>query len=158
MKNILSSYKYFREIGGSTSTTRQDLCKVANDFNKHIMDLVLEGNEVKLPERLGVISVRGKKIETKFDEELGRISNQSIDFGETNKMWKKHPELKEKKQVVYHLNEHTNGVRYKYFWSRDRVLVENKMFYTMIFTRANKRRVSALIQGGKEYYIEPKKY
>ena len=158
MKSALSSYKYYREKGGTTKVKRTEFCKVAKDFNKHMMDLVFEGNEVKIPERLGVISVRGKKIETKFDEDLGRISNQCIDFGETNKMWARNPELKEKKQMVYHLNEHSNGVRYRYFWSRDRVLVENKMFYTMVFTRANKRKLSRLIKSGIEYYIEPKKY
>jgi len=158
MKNILSSYKTFREHGGSATTTRKDFCKVANEFNKHIMEFVFDGHEVKLPERLGVISVKGKKIKTEFDKELGRISNQAIDFGETNKMWATCPECKERKQMVYHLNEHSDGVRYRYFWSRDRVLVENKLFYTMVFTRTNKRNLSHLIKGGTEFYIEPKKY
>ena len=158
MKNILSAYKTFREHGGSATVSRKDFCRVSNDFNKHLIGLVFEGHEVKLPERLGVISVKGKKIKTKFDEELGRISNQAIDYGETNKLWAKCPECKERKQMVYHLNEHTNGVRYKFFWSRDRVLVENKLFYTMVFTRNNKRTISSLIKGGKEFYIEPDKY
>ena len=158
MKNVLNSYKNFRESGGSVTTTRKDFCKITNEFNKHIIGLVFEGHEVKLPERLGVISVKGKKIKTEFDEELGRISNQAIDFGETNKMWAKNPELKEKKQMVYHLNEHSDGVRYRFFWSRDRVLVENKLFYTMVFTRTNKRNLSQLIKKGKELYIEPTKY
>lgn len=158
MKNMLSSYKQYREAGGTTQVRRVEFCRVASAFNMHMRDLILEGHEVKIPERLGTITVRGRKIETEFDEELGRISNQCIDFGETNKMWAKYPELKQKKQMVYHLNEHTNGVRYRYFWSRDRVLVENKLFYTMVLTRANKRKLSALIKGGKEYYIEPIKY
>jgi hypothetical protein len=158
MKNILSSYKQYREAGGTTEVKRVEFCRVANDFNKHMIGLVFEGNEVKVPERLGTIIVKGKKVETEFDEELGRISNQSIDFGETNKLWAKCPDCEERKQMVYHLNEHTNGVRYRYFWSRDRVLVENKMFYTMRFTRANKRGLSKLIKSGTEFYIEPKKY
>jgi hypothetical protein len=155
MNNILSSYKDYRKSGGTTEVTRGEYCKVVNDFNKHIMDFVFNGHEVRLPERLGTISVKGKKVITEFDEETGEISNQSIDFGETNKLWARCPECKDRRQKVYHLNEHTNGVRYRFFWSKDRVLVENKLFYTMIFTRTNKRDLSHLIQQGKEYYIEP---
>jgi hypothetical protein len=158
MKNIMNGYKNYRKSGGTTDIDRLEFCKVTNDFNKHLMSLVMGGDEVKLPERMGSIKIVGKKIETEFDEELGRITNQQIDFGESNKLWARCPECKENKQMVYHLNEHTNGVRYKIFWSRDRMMVENKTFYTMIFTRSNKRAVSQLIQQGKEYYIEPTKY
>jgi phage FluMu protein Com len=158
MKNILDSYKNFRKSGGEVIVTRKDFCKIVNEFNKHIMEFVLKGDEVKLPEKIGTISVKGKKVKTKFDEDIGRISNQAVDYGETNKLWSRCPECKERKQVVYHLNEHTNGIRYKFFWSRDRVLIENKSFYSMIFTRTNKRKLSHLIQNGKEFYVEATKY
>ena len=158
MKNILNAYKQYRESGGSTKILKKEFCKISNEFNKHIMEYVFNGDEVRLPERVGVISVKGKKVETEFDEDLGRISNQAPDYAETKKLWAKCPECKEKKQMVYHLNEHTDGVRYKFFWSRNRVLIENKSFYTMIFTRTNKRYLSSLIQAGNEFYIEPKKY
>lgn len=158
MKNILDSYKNYRKAGGSSTVTRLEYCKVVNDFNKHIIDLIFDNNEVKLPEKMGTISVKGKKIITEFDEELGRISNQAPDYGETKKLWARCPECKERKQMVYHLNEHTNGVRYRFFWSRERMIVENKLFYTMVFTRTNKRNLSHLIKGGTEFYIEPTKY
>lgn len=158
MKNILSSYKTFRELGGPVSVTRGEVCKVANDFNKFILELVTEGDEVRLPEKMGTISVKGKKIVTEFDAELGRISNQAVDHGETKKLWARCPECKDRKQMVYHLNEHSDGIRYKYFWSKERMIVANKLFYTMIFTRTNKRDLSALIQGGREFYVEPTKF
>jgi len=158
MNRILASYKQYRAQGGSLDVARPQYCKIMNEFNKHIMELVFEGNEVKLPEKMGVLSVRGKKSIPKYNEELGRIDNQAVDYGETNKLWDKCPECKERKQMVYHLNEHTNNIRYRFFWSKERMIVENKIFYTMVFTRANKRHVSQLIQQGKDYYVEPKKY
>ena len=106
MKNILSSYKNYRESGGPSTVKRKEFCKVVNAFNKYIMELVWEGHELKLPEKMGTLSVRGKNIETKYDEELERIDNQAVDYGETKKLWAKCPECKEKKQVIYHLNEH----------------------------------------------------
>jgi len=158
MNNILASYKHYRAAGGGLEVNRKDFCKITNEFNKHIMDLVFEGDTVKLPEKMGTLSIVGKKIVPHYNEELERIDNQAVDYGETNKLWAKCPECKEKKQVVYHLNEHTDNVRYRYLWSKDRMIVENKLFYTMVFTRANKRHVSKLVQQGKDYYIIPKKY
>lgn len=158
MNNIMKSYKNYRASGGGVEIDRLEYCRIISDFNKHLMNLVLEGNEVKLPERLGSIEVKGRIVVTKFDEELGRISNQQPDYGETNKLWARCPECKERKQMVYHENEHSNGARYKFFWSKERMLVDHKLFYTMVFTRTNKRAVSKLIKEGKEYYIEPTKY
>jgi len=156
--NILKSYKNYRESGGTTDVDRLEFCKIINAFNKYIMELVFEGHQVKLPEKMGTLSIKGKKIETEFDEELGRITNQAIDYGETNKLWAKCPECEEKRQVIYHLNEHSDGNRYKFFWSKERMIVENKIFYTMLFTRGNKRHLSSLIKSGKSYYVEPKIY
>jgi hypothetical protein len=158
MKNIMSSYKTYREMGGSMDIDRLLYCKMANEFNKDIIELVKDGHQVKLPEKMGILSVKGKKIQSEYDEELGRISNQAPDFGETNKLWARCPECKKRKQMVYHENEHSDGIRYKYFWSKDRMIVENKLFYTMVLTRTNKRQLSALIQGGREYHVEPTKY
>ena len=159
MKNILSSYKNYRKSGGTTNVGRLEFCRIINAFNKHIMLLINEGHEVKLPEKMGTLSVKGKKIETKYDEDLNRIINQSIDYGETNKLWARCPECQKNKQVIYHLNEHSDGIRYKFFWSKEKMIVENKLFYTMVFTRSNKRTLSNLItEHGRSYYVEPKKY
>ena len=157
MNEILASYKHYRAAGGGLEVNRQDFSKIVNEFNKHIMEIVFEGDDVKLPEKMGTLSVRGRKVVPRYNEELKRIDNQAIDYGETNKLWAKCPECKENKQVVYHLNEHTNHNRYRFNWSKERMIVENKLFYSMIFTRDNKRHVSNLIQGGKDYYVEPEK-
>ena len=158
MNNIFESYRYYRKDGGSLKINRSVFCKIVNEFNKHIMEHVFNGDEVKLPEKMGTLYVVGKKVVPKFDEELGRINNQAVDYGETNKLWAKCPECKERKEVIYHFNEHTEHVRYKFFWSKERMIVKNKTFYTMVFTRSNKRHLSQLIQNGKEYYVAPKKY
>jgi len=115
MNNILASYKYYREAGGGLEVNRKDFCKIVNEFNKHIMGLVFEGDTVKLPEKMGTLSVKGKQVIPKYNEELDRIDNQAIDYGETKKLWARCPECEERKQVVYHLNEHTDNIRYKFF-------------------------------------------
>jgi nucleoid DNA-binding protein len=158
MSNILASYKHYKKAEKNTQVDRKNFCKIVNAFNKHIMEFVFEGHTVKLPEKMGTLSVVGKKIVPRYNEELERIDNQAVDYKETKKLWAKCPECKENKKVVYHLNEHTNNVRYRFFWSKEKMIVENKFFYTMVFTRGNKRHLSQLIQNGKEYYVIPKIY
>jgi hypothetical protein len=156
MKNVVYSYKHYKESSENPIPLKQ-YRRVINDFNKHTMSLIFEGEEVKLPARMGVISIKGKKIEPKIDEN-GRIKGQAPNYKATNELWGKCPECKAKKQLIFHLNEHTDGIRYKFFWSKARMLVENKTFYTMVFTRTNKRTIPKLIEQGKEYYVEPTKY
>lgn len=156
MKNIRSSYKNYKEISDD-SVAVKEYAKVVNDFNKFIMANVFAGETVKLPARMGTISIKGKKTKIKFDED-GRLKGFAPDYQATKELWAKCPECEENKQLVFHLNEHTNGVRYKFFWSKDRMAVENKTFYTLVFTRTNKRFLSNLIQQGTEFYVEPNKY
>ena len=75
------------------------------------------------------------------------------DWAETKKLWEEDAEAKANKQLVYHFNENTNGVRYKFSWIKSRVLVSNKTFYNLIMTRQNKRDLSQEIKNGKEYLI-----
>ena len=155
MKNIRDSYKNYKEKS-SEPILINDFAKVVNDFNKFLISKVFEGYEVKLPARMGTISIKGKKTKIKFDEQ-GRLTGQAPDYKSTKDLWEKCPECKERKQLVFHLNEHTNGIRYKFFWSKERMLVENKTFYSIILTRTNKRFLSNLIKKGKEFYVEPNK-
>ena len=44
----------------------------------------------------------------------------------------KNPDAKATKKIVYCLNEETNGVTYKVSWSKNRVPIENKVYYNLI--------------------------
>lgn len=156
MNNVRYSYKHYKE-SSEEPIPLKTYAKIVNDFNRFSMDLVFAGEEIKLPARMGTLSVKGKKIPIKLDEN-GRIKGQAPNYKATNELWEKCPDCKANKQLVFHLNEHTDGIRYKFFYSKERMLVENKMYYTLVFTRTNKRKLSALAIAGKEYYVEPIKY
>ena len=130
----------------------QQYLYIVNSYMKALVADLLENGQSSLPEKLGTLHVYGKK--TKFKMENGEIKGLAPDWGETRKLWSKDEESKLSKQLVYHFNEDTNGVRYKYLWSKNRVLVSNKTLYTLKMTRANKRKLSSLIKGGKEYLIK----
>ena len=153
MKNIRDSYRTYKSMSENPIDVKSYV-KLVNLFCKFIAKKVLEGEEVKLPSRTGTLSVKGKKPKIELDED-GKLMNHPVDYKSTFELWKSCPECKERRQKVYHLNEHSLGIRYKFFWSKKRVLVENKTFYTMRLTRTNKRRLAKLIKQGKEYYVEP---
>lgn len=148
-KNVRDSYKLYKK-----STTNpvdiKDYIIYANEYNKFLMNKVLEGNEVTLPSRLGTLSIIGKKQKISFDEN-GKIKGLAPDWVKTKKLWDSNEVAKEKKQIVYHTNNHTDNTRYKFFWSKQRILVQNKILYALKMTRDNKRKVHFLIKEGKQY-------
>jgi len=150
-KNIRHSYKTYCANVEQPKDIKVFI-SIANNFNKFLMDKVLEGFEVILPARTGAISIVGTKQQIRFDIEGNPILPP--DWVRTKALWDRNPEAKERKQLVYITNDHTNGVRYKFFWSKKRILIPNKSLYSLRMTRANKRAVSNNINQGKEYFVQ----
>jgi len=156
MKSIRDSYKIYKKTSQEPIEVKE-FAKINNLFNKFIIKQLFDGKTIMLPMRMGAISIKGRKIKIKYDEQ-GRLKGFAPNYKATRELWEKCPKCKEEKQIVFHLNEHTDMIRYKFFWSKDRMLIENKLFYTMVFTRTNKRNLSKLIQGGREFFVEQKDY
>lgn len=149
--NIRKSYKLYK----STVKEPVDIktyIKIANDYNKFLMERVLDGEEVTLPANMGIISILGSKQKITFDE--NGFPNLPIDWVKTQELRQTNEKAKSEKKVIYLLNEHTNGVRYKLHWSKRRTLIENKTIYSFRLTRTNKRLINKAIKEGKEFLIK----
>jgi|TARA_R100001377_G_scaffold85310_2_gene71539 hypothetical protein len=149
MTNIRDSYKLYKESVDNPVDIKTYV-KLSGLYNKFLMNKVLEGETVTLPCRLGNIYVAGRKQKVRFDED-GNVQGLAPDWVGTKKLWESNPEAKEKKQLLYHLNAHTDNVRYKYVWSKKDVLVKNKTLYSLRLTRTNKRAVHKRIIEGQQY-------
>lgn len=149
--NIRSSYKYYCKHNEDPVDIKTYI-ELVNNYNLFLMNKVFEGYEVTLPARFGTLMVTGKEQEIKFNED--GTPKLPIDWGSTWQLWKKNPEAKEQKKKVYHTNEHSSNIRYKFFWSKKRILATNKNLYSLRMTRANKRELASLIKDGKEYYVK----
>ena len=148
-KNLRDSYKlYKQEVKNPVDVKTYVL--LATMYNKFLMDKVLDGEEVTLPSRFGTLSIIGRKQKIQFDEE-GNVKGLAPDWVKTKKLWDSSPEAKKRKQLVYHTNEHTGNIRYKFLWSKSRVLITNKTLYSLQVTRQNKREVHKRVLEGKEY-------
>lgn len=149
LRNIRESFKYYK----NTSRNPVDIktyINLCNDYNKFLISKVLDGEEVTLPSRMGTLSIVGTKQKITYDEN-GNVRGLAPDWVKTKQLWDRNPEAKERKQLVYHTNEHSSNIRYKFFWSKARVLVTNKTLYSLQVTRSNKRAVHNKIMQGREY-------
>lgn len=149
--NINDSYVVYKNISNDP-VDKSIYLQITNQFMKFLSSKLLSQGEINIPERLGKLSIYGKKVKVKVED--GQIKGLAPDWVKTKELWESDKEAKNKKQLVYHFNEETNGIRYKYVWSKNRVLVSNKTLYNLRMTRTNKRALSNLVKEGKEYLIK----
>ena len=149
--NIRSSYKRYSEEM-RTPVEEKEFITIANGYMEFLIQKVLEGEEVTMPARLGTLFIQGVKKKLKFNRD--GIPLLPPNWAKTKELWDKNPEAKATKKIVYCLNEETDGVVYKLHWSKNRVPIENKLYYNFILTRANKRAIHQSIKQGKEYLIK----
>lgn len=130
--------------------------KLMNSFAEFLMECVLEGERVYVPEKLGVVEIIGKKLTPKVTDE--GIDGLTVNWIETHKLWKTCDKCKEKNQKVYFFNEHSDGIRYRFMWSRVSMLLHTKFLYTYLPNRKSKKLLFNKINEGKEYLILEGRY
>lgn len=149
--NIKDSYKLYKELDLNPIPLSLYL-QITNGYMKFLMRRLFETGEIPIPERLGFIRIVGRKVRARVQN--GVVKGLAPDWVKTKELWAINEQAKEEKKLVYHFNEETNGIRYRFSWGKTRVLVANKGYYQFIATRKNKRTLSDIIKNGKEYLIK----
>lgn len=149
MKSLRDSYNTYKQKTVKPIGLKTYL-ELTAAYNKFLIDKVMSGKEVTLPSRMGTLEITGKQQTISFDDE-GKVQGVAPDWVKTKELWERSPQAKKEKKLVYHINTHTEGVRYKFFWSKRSVLVENKTLYSLRLTRTNKRAVHDKILEGAQY-------
>jgi len=140
---LIDAFKEFNKHQNKNSHFKVDYSlykDICASFNKEIVkDILYNSGTFKVPHRLGEIRIQKKKMN--FDT----TSNLKIDWKKTNELGKR----------VYHLNEHTDSYRYKWYWKKSKVIIKNKTAYSFTATRANTRKLaSILLSNNKIDYFE----
>jgi hypothetical protein len=113
---------------------------IISSYYKAAMEYILKkGGDFKLPRKLGILSVRKKKVNYRHQNRWIHIDWKSTVDNNT---------------TVYHLNEHTNGYKYFFYWNKYNYAFKNKTYYRFVATRANKRNLAQLIKSGNYDYFE----
>lgn len=134
-------YKYYIENhqDKEMQIDKKTFKKILYAFNKKIMNAILDDSETfKLPKRLGILRI--KKSKMSFKEGM----SAKIDWAATKKYGK----------TIYHMNDHTNNYRYRFYWSKLSCNATNKTAYCFEATRTEKRRLAYLLKNQiTDYYI-----
>lgn len=143
---------YKKSLPNKEVMNSSDYRKLINSFNSFLMKHILQGDEIMLPLRMGRMNIQGIQQNIRVDEK-GNIKGTRIDWKATKDLWNKDSEHAEKKTLIYFFNEHSDGVKYSFKWTRNNALLQNKYYYTFVPSRHNKRTLAKLIKGGAEYII-----
>ena len=145
------SYKLYKN-NSDNSVSIKTYTDIVYEFNKFLIKKVLEGDKITLPCRMGYLYVLGKKQNIKFDDN-GNVVGLAPDWVSTKKLRSANEQFNNQKGLLYHLNHHTDGVRYKYFWSKATVCVKFKILYSLRISRENKRTLSSNIKSNNYNYF-----
>jgi len=120
---------YKKEVIPELQVDKQTFREVCDEFNKIIINkILLDSEEVRLPYRLG--TVRVKKSKMKYDDK----NKLKIDWEASKKLGKR----------IYHLNDHTGGYKYRFYWTKG--IVKNITAYSFIPTRTNTRNLASILK------------
>ena len=153
-KKGMPDFYVFYKQRSETPVAQSLYREIVGGYFKFLMTKVFDGFDIELSagNTLGLLCIRGKKVSLKEDED-GNLVGLAVNWKATNELWARRPDLKLIKQLVYHLNEHSDGIRYSFKWQRNGVKLLNKVFYTFKASRKNKRTVPKMIRAGKEYMV-----
>jgi hypothetical protein len=132
-------YKYYKDEIKKIAVTEKELDSllvdkklfrtICDEFNKLLIDeILINSEEIRLPYRLGVVRI--KKSKMKYDDK----NKLKIDWAASKKLGKR----------IYHLNDHTGGYKYRFYWTKG--IVKNITAYSFIPTRTNTRRLASILK------------
>ena len=150
---IRDTYKSYKEAACDLKkkpVDRKDYLYLAALYNKFRVAKVLDGETITLPARFGFLAVNGKKYKVGEDEN-GNIKGAGVDWVKTKALRERSEKARLERKRVYFTNTHSDGIVYKFFWYKQRVLIENKSLYSLVMTRTITRFLSKLIFSGKQF-------
>lgn len=110
--------------------------RILEEMCRIILDTVLNGSDgFKMPYGLGFIQV-GKYLPKALNSK-----SLSVDYKASREYDKR----------IYHLNEHSNGYKYRLYWSKIPRTFPDRYKYQLCFVRQNKRRLAQLIFNKQDY-------
>ena len=132
---IIDMYKQYRKDYGNDVDYKQ-FKDILDRFNEEILSCLLQSSEgFKMPFGLGYVQI------VKYKPKSMTSKSLSIDFKSTAEYGK----------TIYHLNEHSNGYKYRLYWSKIPQTFPDRYRYQLQLVRQNKRQLAQLIFNNHDY-------
>lgn len=133
--DFYDSYITEHPNGVDYKTFRAILVDYYTIINQKLLDA---SDELKMPYRLGTVRIVKYKPKTYTSKSLSVDYKLSKEVGHT----------------VYHLNDHSNGYKYRLFWHKECAKNFSPYRYSLNLVRAAKRKLAQLIKNNITDYPE----
>lgn len=127
---IIEFYKAYNEEYPDTIDYKTYRAIMLDLFKSMAEGLLYRSEEYKLPYNLGKIRIGKKKPKTYTSKSL------AVDYKTSNELGYK----------VYHLNEHSDGFKYRFYWSKIGLRTRIPRLYRVEMIRKNKRDLAHIIK------------
>ena len=129
---IADMYKTFSNTDVSYSRFK----RILDSFNNYVIDCIFKDSKMfKMPYGLGSICIAKYKPKSYTSKSLSKDYKSS----------------KEERKPIYYLNEHSNGYKYRLFWSKIPKTFPSRYIYQLQLVRENKRHLAQLIFNKQDY-------
>lgn len=160
MKDFYNYYKKNTE----NPISYADFTSLHQEINESIVTSVIEQNYIHtFPCKVGKLRIKKYKAKIKVhDDGTFEWKALKIDYQKTWKYWReKYPEKTDQeiltipnKARVYHMNQHTNGYRYKYVWDKSVAIFKGKSVVTFKPVRTVSRALAAWLKSIQSINID----
>lgn len=109
---------------------------VLDEFNRIVLEMLQKRSEgFKMPYGLGYVQI------VKYKPKGLNSQSLSVDYKSS----------KDYNKRIYHLNEHSDGYKFRLYWSKLPQTFPDRYKYQLCFTRKNKRDLAQLIFNKQDY-------
>lgn len=129
-------YKSFLDENKPIEVSYFDFKRILDTMSRIIQEELLNKSEgFKMPYGLGYVQI------CKYLPKNYESQSLSVDYKSSKEFGKR----------IFHLNEHSDGYKYRLFWSRIPKTFPDRYRYQLSLVRANKRKLAQLIFNNNDY-------
>lgn len=137
MLHMYKDYIKDKDKGSPYYVSSKEYLQITGMFYKELSrQIIQESATVVLPYKMGRVAV------SKNRPKVFCAATLSIDWEESRKYHKQ----------IRHINDHTQGYKYRFMWYKHNCANMCKDLYRLVFSRTNKRTLAKEIKSGRDYF------
>ena len=144
---VYNAYKFLRKrkwVDIGIPLTEHEFYSIIRKVNSYLAESFLQGNDIKLPHRMGRIELRKCDAKITFDGEKVK-NNLPIDWDRTLKLWYEDEEAYKERTLVKIQEKEI----FKVYYNKQFADYNNQVFYEFNVNRDLKRKLKQVIKEGK---------